>query len=177
MRISLILVFLCIMISPLNAQPDPGFKNSEYEKGRIVLVEYQSINASKIRISEDSIFYYNVDKKLDGCNNLKEVYYIRVVEGTQALKWSLLGLALTAAVTINEIITVNTNPNYVFKENAVPIYIGLNMAGLCIGGLIGSFIPNKRTYYPEYMSLRESKINWNVYLTEYSRGITVRLDF
>jgi hypothetical protein len=79
---------------------------------------------------------------------LSDINYLRLPEGTHAVGGAVIGGFSAGAYVLNEVITVESNPQmYVYKDNAALIYAGLIGGGLALGALIGSASPKWKTYY------------------------------
>lgn len=175
MRIIFVIIVCAGFILPAFPQQSPEFSRNSYTKGVITFPNFSKNAVSDIRILKDSILYKSSLTGQYVKKSFNDIYYIKVLEGNNGLKGAMFGLIVTGVITLSEVITVSTSDDYIFKDNAGLIYLGLNSAGFCVGGLIGLAFPKWRTYY--LSTPYSSNSHFDLYVGKYSTGIKYKYVF
>ncbi len=146
-----------------------------FKKGTIGLKDAGMVNANNLSISNDSVSYIHEFTLGRKSHAIKDINFIRVQTGSKAGQGALLGATVMGLHVLYAVMEINSNPNMVFRQDALGrslLFIG---GGALIGTLIGSMIPSWATYYPNSLVFRKHIVKPDFFLTQQGIGVHLKL--
>jgi hypothetical protein len=142
-----IIVGLILVLVPFLVKSQVTYNlppKSFYNTVNVTMKDFTKYECRKVYIKSDSISFTNLNAQLTESLALSNIDYMRVQEGTQALKWCGYGALLMGLIAV---INVSEYPN---SQNSGGVIVGFTISGAAIGSLIGLAIPKWKTYYVNY---------------------------
>lgn len=128
------------------ASPD----STVYARGQIYFNDVHRLDVRSLTIRSDQLRFQVEEEARFRKHTLQDVYAIRVVEGTQAKRYTLLGGSVAGGTaTLSALSVLAEYPDFGSEEVVLSgVFVaGMAALGAVIGSLIGARTPRWRTLY------------------------------
>ncbi len=122
--------------------------NWKFDEAKITLLTYKKINTKYLVVKNDSIYFKNKMTKEYGQLSLDEVKYFKVRKDNYFGRGLFIGTATTTTISILSVAVLRRDKNPFTGDDAFEQLGKFIGSGALIGGLIGSFVTQWTTYYP-----------------------------
>ena len=175
-----ILIFLQIIVwTCLTGQINYVQGNKNYSTSKIYLSNNKIITVKNMMLNGDTIRYNLPATSIMHTKSVNEVKYVRLKDGTHAIKSALYGAGVMSLVSLYALSNIAADPSTETKDNAGIILLGFIGGGAVIGGLIGLNSPKwKRFYFKPSHSKSNISFNFSsISPASYNTGMSILLTF
>jgi len=146
-----------------------------YKNAKVALLDFSRYEVSDLKILNDSIEYTNKFTNRNEIISIQQINYLRVQKGNKMGECALYGGLLMGVSVLYAVISINSDPNRVLKDNAGEIFTGFIAGGVIIGGIIGATIPKWETYFVNDETGLINNVKPDLFIGQNSIGLKIQL--